>query len=232
MNMFSVYNKSSLNMSDVKESSIDLIMTSPPYNLGTEYLDFKDKQTHTDYLSMMKGVLSECKRVLNPNGKLVIEAADTVFIDGVYIQLASLIQDICKNLGLYLENRHINFASSTDGIEVPDHGWGKNFTTKDDTHSNSQQILVFSKIKNRKFADGKIFYFNYKETDGHPCPFSKEECDGLLDLYFKKGQAVLDPFMGTATLGVEVLRRGGSFYGYEIVKEFYEKALNKLEKER
>ena len=42
--------------------------------------------------------------------------------------------------------------------------------------------------------------------------------------------SVLDPFMGTANLGVEVLRRGSKFYGYDIVKKYYGFAKKKLER--
>jgi DNA modification methylase len=40
----------------------------------------------------------------------------------------------------------------------------------------------------------------------------------------------LDPFMGTANLGVQVIKRGGIFFGYEIDTGFYETAKRKLEK--
>ena len=40
---------------------------------------------------------------------------------------------------------------------------------------------------------------------------------------------VLDPFMGTANLGVSTIKKGGMFFGYEIAEKFYNTAKKKLE---
>ena len=226
--MFQIFNHSSEEMSEKEDGSIDLIIAGPPYNIGTKYEDFGDEYSITEYRKIMGKIFSECFRILNRNGLLIIESSDTTFLNGRYIALASLLQDICLEIGFSLKERHINFIKTKEGIELLDHGWKKNYTTKKNAHSNSHQFLVFSKSKTRfNPRAGKIFYSNYLESKEHPCPFPESHFL-LLDKYFQKGNSVLDPFMGTATLGVEVLKRGGNFYGYELVKSFYETALKKL----
>jgi DNA modification methylase len=226
--MFLLYNHTSEDMSETKDESVDLILTSPPYNIGTKYSDFKDADSFEIYKKTLEKIFSECYRVLNKDGRLIIEVADTVFMKGKYVTLAALTQFICTKIGFYLEERHINFISTDNGIELLDHGWENNYTTSKDAHSNCQQFLVFTKVKKDFKDQGEILYHNYKTSPEHPCPFPQEHFDYFLSKYFKPGFTVLDPFAGTAGLGIEVLKRGGNYIGYELIKEFYEVALEKL----
>jgi DNA modification methylase len=227
--MFKLYNHSSEDMSETVNSSVDLILTSPPYNIGTKYSDFKDANSFDVYKKTLEKIFSECYRVLNNDGRLIIEVADTVFMKGKYVALAALTQSICLKAGFALEERHINFISTNKGIELLDHGWESDYTTIKDAHSNCQHFLVFTKTKNDFKNQGEILYHNYKTSTEHPCPFPQEHFDYFLGKYFKSGFTVLDPFAGTAGLGVEVIKRGGNYIGYELIKEFYEVGLNKLD---
>ncbi|MGD9672434.1 MAG: site-specific DNA-methyltransferase [Candidatus Nitrosocosmicus sp.] len=52
----------------LEADSIDVVVTSPPYNIGTNYGTYKDKIPRKDYLSWLKHVSIEIKRVLKKNG--------------------------------------------------------------------------------------------------------------------------------------------------------------------
>lgn len=224
---YSIFNKSSEKMSECEAGSVDLIVTSPPYNIGTTYGNNQDSASFDSYEKMISDILSECSRVLKSDGKMVIEVADSILIDRNYVQLANFVQNICLKLGLSIAERHINFIKSENGILQPDHDWDGNFYTKNNAHSNCHQWLVFSK-KKVAFNSGKIFYLDYKESEEHPCPFPEAICQTILGMYYEEGFTVLDPFMGTATLGVHVIDRGGIFKGYEIDAEIYDIAEQKL----
>lgn len=228
--MYKIYNKSSENMSEIKNGEIDLIVAGPPYNINTDYSEFKDNSNHKKYVETLKTIFKECYRVLNFKGTLIIESADSTFSNKNYVQLAGLIQKICINTGFYLEERHINFVKSLNGIELPEDSFKKNYITNKEAHSNCHQFLVFRKIKIKPKLKGKIFYFDYKKTKEHPCPFPSKTYKTLLSMYYSKGNNVLDPFMGSAVLGVEVLERKGNFFGYEIVSKYFKKANEKLKK--
>ncbi len=227
--MFQIYNKSSEKMSEIDNNLIDLIVTSPPYNIGTTYGNNEDRVTFDDYEKMLNRVFSECYRVLKNDGKIIIEIADSILIDKNYVQLASMVQNICLKLGYFICERHINFIKSEHGILMPDHDWNNNFYTSNNSHSNCHHWLVFTKTKS-KFNNGKIFYLNYKESKEHPCPFPVEIYKTILDMYLKGGFTVLDPFMGTANMGTEVLERGGNFFGYELDEKIFEFAKINLSK--
>jgi DNA modification methylase len=226
--MFKIYNKSSVNMAEIDHSSIDLIITSPPFNLGTKYENFEDNLEINVYFDILKNVIKECFRVLKNDGLFVIEVSDTIFSNKLYIELAGLIQHYCIKEGFSLKKRDFNFANTKDYIQIPDHGWDKDYTTFSNAHSNLNQIMVFSK-KNINFnINSQVTYSNYVPSNIHPCPFPKNHISLFLNSYFKKGFNVLDPFMGTAELGAEVIKRKGNFFGYEIVKKYYEEANKKL----
>lgn len=223
--MFSIYNKSSTEMAEIAGGSVDLIYTSPPYNIATPYgkQSESDKSGTESYQKLLRDVFSECARILKSDGKLIIEVADTVLTNGQYIQLAGFIQSHCINLGLKIEERHINFVRSENGQELPEHYWTKDYVAERDTHSNSHQLIVFSKSKDTQFkGEGRILYIDYVSTKEHPCPTPQSMSDFILKNYYKDGMVVADPFMGTAGFGKEVLRNGGDFIGYETNKPIFD----------
>jgi site-specific DNA-methyltransferase (adenine-specific) len=213
-------------MSEIPDASVDLVMTSPPYNIGTQYGTNPDKLRLADYQKLLQNVFAECNRVLKSDGLLIIECADSILTDGVYIQLAGYVQSLCVGLGCTVRARHINFAYSKNGVELPENEkWNSEYQTTGDTHSNCHQIVVLSKSESTTFdRDGEVMYFDYVSTEGHPCPTPQGIYDFVLQRYFKKGMVVADPFMGTAILGADVLKRGGTFIGYELDPSIFELA--------
>jgi site-specific DNA-methyltransferase (adenine-specific) len=59
-------------MKELPEAFIDIIVTSPPYNIGKEYTTYKDDKTRIDYLDWMEQVAVESKRVLKDNGSFFL----------------------------------------------------------------------------------------------------------------------------------------------------------------
>ncbi len=223
---YHLYNSSSEHMSAVGDAIVDLIVGSPPYNIGTTYSTNTDVSSVAEFHSLLRTVFGECMRVLKPNGKLIVESADTVYSNGVYTSLSGLIQQIGGQLGLSLVHRHISFTLTERGVELPEHGWEKDFTTTGNAHSNCHQLLVFEKsdaaFDERK---GQVLYYNYPSNEeGHPCPSSPIMIEFILSHYFNPGDVVLEPFMGTGRLGRAVVQKGGTFLGYELEKEFFDTA--------
>ena len=81
-----IYNRNSADMSDVEDSTINAIITSPPYfqmrDYGTENEIGQERHVET-YLNNLIEVFKECKRVLREDGNLFVNINDCV-IDGQY----------------------------------------------------------------------------------------------------------------------------------------------------
>lgn len=221
-------------MEQVPDASVDSVVTSPPYNIGTKYGNISDDCSEPEYWLMMKRVLTESVRVLHSGGKMVVQTADTVLSWG-YCQHAALLTCMLRGLGMSLMQRHYALVDSLDGVEASERSLvGRHFISATNfgakAHSNTHQWLVFVKGSVEWNPKGEILYFKSVPEENHPCPFGDEEIAFVLDRYFPEHGVVLDPFMGIAKLGVEVVRRGGSFIGYELSPEIYAVAERNLSK--
>jgi adenine-specific DNA-methyltransferase len=81
--------------------SMQLVVTSPPYNLGKEY----EKRLHLDdYISQQREVVTECVRVLNERGSICWQVGN--YVDaGAIIPLDSLLYPVFAGFGLRMRNR-------------------------------------------------------------------------------------------------------------------------------
>ena len=90
-------------LKQLKSESIDLIVSSPPYNVGKEY---EDRVSIEDYLAFYKELVAEMFRVLKPSGNIAWETGN--YIDNKeVIPLDILFYPIFKDVGFKLRNRII-----------------------------------------------------------------------------------------------------------------------------
>ena len=107
---------SSENMKGLPDNSIHLMITSPPYNVGKDY----DKDLSLDeYLSMLKKVFNEVKRVLVTGGRVCLNVANLG--RKPYIPLHSHIIQIMSELGFFMRGEIIWDKSSSAGAST---AWG------------------------------------------------------------------------------------------------------------
>ena len=88
-------------MRPLKKNSMKLIMTSPPYNIGKSY---EKKSPLKNYIQDQAQVISECVRLLHPNGSLCWQVGNHVH-DGEIFPLDIILYHIFKDHGLKLRNR-------------------------------------------------------------------------------------------------------------------------------
>src|SRR5580765_7454537 len=81
--------------------SVQLIVTSPPYNIGKQY---ESRLTIDDYLELQKRTLALATRSLAESGSLCWQVGNHVAGGEIY-PLDLLLYPICKDLGLKLRNR-------------------------------------------------------------------------------------------------------------------------------
>lgn len=68
-----IHFKSSENMEELDDNSVELIVTSPPYNADWAYGGHDDNMDYqTEYLPMLARVFEECWRVLRPSGRMIV----------------------------------------------------------------------------------------------------------------------------------------------------------------
>ncbi len=109
-----IFNHSSEDMYEIPDKSVDLIVTSPPYNIDIQYgnktvngkvseskgVKYADNMKEEDYRHMLGTVFSECKRVVSDTGSIWINIKNRC-IDGVVLP-PFWIQDYFQDM--YLKN--------------------------------------------------------------------------------------------------------------------------------
>lgn len=230
------------------DSYIDLIVSSPPYNLGKEY---EYKRALAIYLEEQTRVLSECARVLSPTGSIFWQVG-SYSNNGILLPLDVRLFPILEDLGLLPRNRIVwarqhglhgrrKFSARYETIL-----W---FTKGDDYIFNLDEIRVPQKYQNKKawrgekkgeytcHPDGKnpgdIWVFrnvkhNHEEQTIHPCQFPEDMIARIVLATTNPGDLVLDPYMGAGTVAVVSREAGRHFLGAELDSIYHATAEQRL----
>jgi DNA modification methylase len=108
-------------MNAVPDASVQLIVTSPPYNVAKDYTDHNDDLSLGEYVALLNAVWRECYRVLAPGGRLCINVANTD--RKPYLSLVSVIDEQLRTSGqTWLHRGHIIWdKGASAGIST---AWG------------------------------------------------------------------------------------------------------------
>ncbi len=206
-----VYNGDSRNLSFIPDNSVDLVVTSPPYNVGIKYANHDDGMSMDDYLAMLEQVWTECHRVLAPGGRIAINVAG---VDRKpYIPLHAYISLQMNKLGFQMRGEIIWNKGASVGVSTAWGSWcSPSNPTLRDVH---EYILVFTKgdwkmahkgesdLVSEEFVAYTKSVWEFPTVSakkvGHPAPFPVELPSRLIKLYTYKDDVVLDPFNGSGT---------------------------------
>ena len=236
-----VYCKASESMEEIPDSSVHLMVTSPPYNVSKEY----DEDLSIDeYRSLIRRVMSETYRKLVPGGRACINIANVG--RKPYIPLHAFIIEDMLSIGYYMRGEIIWDKGSSAGVST---AWGSWRSAANpvlrDVH---EYILVFCKGTFSRKARGRNSTIEREEflawtksvwsfpsvsakSIGHPAPFPIELPRRLIQLYTFEGDVVLDPFCGSGTTCLAALESDRYYIGYEIKQEYVDLAMRRIREE-
>ena len=230
-------------MEEVKDQSIALMVTSPPYNVGMEY---EEKKSCGDYLEWLFSVWRTARKKLIPGGRFAINIANIG--RNPYIPLASYITQQLLDLGMISEGEIIwlkpisgQKANTTFGSwRMPSnpaladrHEYVLIFR-KDERKRDISEVPPHIKEKSRLSKEAFLnlrsstWRINPVPKNGHPCPFPLEKPSRLISLYSLTGDVILDPFMGSGTTAVAAQQLDRRYIGYEIIKKYCDLAEKRL----
>ncbi|MGW8250210.1 MAG: DNA-methyltransferase, partial [Anaerolineales bacterium] len=237
-NLDRLFCKSSQTMDELPDSSIHLMVTSPPYNASKDYDEDLNLE---EYLHLLLQVWRETYRVLVPGGRACINVANLG--RKPYVPLHAYVIDQMLTIGFLMRGEIIwNKASSAS----PSTAWGSWRSAANpvlrDVH---EYILVFSKasfsrqtgrkentIARDDFLEWTKSVWNFPAVSakkvGHPAPFPEELPHRLIQMYTFKGDVVLDPFAGSGTTCLSALADGRHYVGYEISPQYIQHARQRL----
>lgn len=214
-------------MREIPDRSVQLMVTSPPYNVTKEYDADLSLQ---EYLELLRRVFSETYRALAEGGRACVNVANLG--RRPYLPLSDFISRIMLEIGFRMRGEIIWNKGARAGTSM---AWGTWKSASNpvlrDVH---EYILVFSKggflrkkspehentITKEQFMEWTrsvwVMQPESAKKVGHPAPFPVELPYRLIQLYTFKGDVVLDPFMGSGTSAIAALKAERSYIGYEI----------------
>lgn len=230
------------------DSAFQLIVTSPPYNLGKAY---ESRRALDDYLAQQEAVIAECVRLLADSGSLCWQVGN--YVDkGEVLPLDTLLYPIFRKRGMKLRNRIVwHFGH---GLHCTKRLSGRyetiNWWTKTDSYTwNLDAIRVPSKYPGKRHFKGPnigklsgnplgknpsdVWAFpnvksNHPEKTSHPCQFPVELVERLVLSMTNPGDALLDPYMGVGSAVVAALKHGRAGHGCDTVEDYVEIAKERV----
>lgn len=236
-------------MRKLSNGSMNLIVTSPPYNLGKEYEAKKTSQEI--YKEEQAACIAEAVRLLHPQGSICWQVGNHVE-NGEIFPLDILLYDLFKNHGLKLRNRII--WTFGHGLHCQKRFSGRHetilwFTKSEDYTFNLDPVRIPSKYPNKKHfkgpRKGKVssnpmgknpedvwdipnVKWNHVEKTDHPCQFPVGLIERLVLALTNEGNNVLDPYIGVGSTAIAALKHGRNIYGCDKEKDYIDRAWERI----
>lgn len=224
----------------LKPNTIDLIVTSPPYNVDIAYTEYKDGDSYEQYLDFSKKWLKQAYKVLKDDGRLCLNVA----LDknkGGQRSVAADLTVLAKKTGF---NYHSTIIWNEGNISRRT-AWGSFKSASAPYVIAPVEVIIllykkqwkklskgFSDISKQEFMDwtNGLWTFNgeSKKRIGHPAPFPLELPRRCIKLFSYVGDTVLDPFLGSGTtlIAAHLYKRNG--VGIEIDKGYFDLAVKRV----
>jgi site-specific DNA-methyltransferase (adenine-specific) len=227
----------------IPDRSIDLIITSPPYNFGHDYAQDSNNDTHewTSYFEQLLIVWRECERVLKTGGRIAVNI-QPLFSD--YVPTHHVISHQLANLGLLWkaeflwEKNNYNAKYTAWGswkspsmpyikytwefIEVFDKGTHKKEGRREDIDITGDEFKEW--VLGKWSFPPEIRMKDYS----HPAMFPEELPRRLMKLFSYKNDIVLDPFNGAGTTTLVAWKLHRRFIGIDVSQQYCDMALQRL----
>lgn len=229
-------------MRRLADESMNLIVTSPPYNLGKEY---EERQSQDDYVKEQMACIVEAVRLLHPTGSICWQVGNHVQ-NGEIFPLDIILYPLFKNAGLQLRNRIV--WTFGHGLHCQKRFSGRHetilwFTKTDNYIFNLNPVRVPAKYPEKKYFKGPKkgeisgnplgknpadvwdipnVKSNHVEKTDHPCQFPIGLVERLVLALTHEGDSVLDPYIGVGSSAIAALKHGRHAYGCDLDKRYIE----------
>ncbi len=237
-----IYNADILTIGAIEDESIDLIVTSPPYDVDIKYKSYDDNIPYTEYLDFTEKWLERCYRFSKRDGRLCLN----IPLDknkGGQQSVCADVTTIAKDLGW---KYHATVIWNEQNISRRT-AWGSWLSASAPyVIAPVEVILVMYKKRWKKIHKGDsdisrdeflewtnaVWSFSGESRNriGHPAPFPIELPRRCIKLFSYMGDTVLDPFLGSGTTLIACHENGRNGIGVEINREYCDLSVNRLQK--
>ena len=242
INGITLINDDFLNV-DLPKESIDLIVTSPPYNVGIDYNQHDDTIPYDEYLDWTKQWLKKALTLLKKDGRLCLNIPldkNKGGIKPVYADIVKIALDVGFKYQTTIIWNEQNISRRT--------AWGS-FMSASAPYviAPVETIVVLYKESWKKLSKGEsditkekfiewtnglwTFPGESKKRIGHPAPFPLELPKRCIKLFSYVGDIVLDPFLGSGTTAIAAYKLRRKAIGVEIDEKYFDLAIKRISRE-
>lgn len=241
-------------MLSLPAGSVDVVVTSPPYNLNIKYGTYQDDLPRENYLRWLGDVFAAVKHCLSDNGHFFLNVGYSNIDPWVGMDVAQVARQhfILQNNFTWVKSIYVN--NKTSGHFKPINSkrfvnptWEHLYHFTKDGNIPIDRLAVGVPYEYKSNIDrfegntsgdvrcrGNTWFIPYdtianreKARGKHPATFPVALVDQCVKLSGKKG-IVLDPFMGTGTTAVAAKQLGLDYVGYDIDSDYIEFAEQRL----
>lgn len=236
-------------MKNIPSESIDLTVTSPPYNIGKEYENITDLNTYIEWCSKW---MNEIYRITKPSGTFWLNVGYLeVLKKGLAVPIPYLLwdkspfyflQEVVWNYGAgvackkrfsprneklmwYIKNPN-DYTFNLDEVRDPNVKYPnqkKNGKLRcNPLGKNPSDVWQIKKVTSGKDRASK-------ERTSHPAQFPLELVERVIKSSSHKGELILDPFMGSGSTAESALKNDRYVIGFEVKSEYIKLAKNRIE---
>ena len=227
---------------------INLIFTSPPFNVGISYIDHIDTMTYETYLEWSEKWIKKCYDLQPDDGRIVINIPFTTTPihlkkkkgdDAINFPMVSDMTNVCRKVG-YKYYRTVVWKKLGSSKTC----WGSYKSAScPQMIDPSEGLIIFyktqwkRKTKGTSTMSGKEFLTYIKNVwdirpetrSKHPAAFSMLLSDVVIKMFSYKEDLVMDNFLGSGTTGDSAVRLGRNFIGIEKSTDYFNMAKERID---
>ena len=262
MTEHTLYHADARELSFIKDKSVHLVLTSPPYFNLKEYRKGNNQlgiiNDYQQFVDELEKVWKECYRILVPGGRIVCVVGDVCLSRRKYgrhvvMPLHSDIAVSCRKIGfdnlnpiLWHKISNASYEANTNSSIL-----GKPYEPNAIIKNDVEYILMerkpggYRKPTEKQREESRIDKEDFQNwfsqiwempgastRNGHPAPFPLELATRLVKMFSFVGDVVLDPFSGSGTTMLAAINTNRNSIGIETEEYYCRSTIQRLDNSR
>lgn len=262
MTEHTLYHADARDLSFIKDKSVHLVLTSPPYFNLKEYRKGNNQlgiiDDYQQFVDELEKVWKECYRILVPGGRIVCVVGDVCLSRRKYgrhvvMPLHSDIAVSCRKIGfdnlnpiLWHKISNASYEANTNSSIL-----GKPYEPNAIIKNDMEYILMerkpggYRKPTEKQREESRIDKEDFQNwfsqiwempgastRNGHPAPFPLELATRLVKMFSFVGDVVLDPFSGSGTTMLAAINTNRNSIGVETEEYYCKSTIQRLDNNR
>jgi site-specific DNA-methyltransferase (adenine-specific) len=235
-------------LSKMESGEVDVIVTSPPYNINKDYNEYQDNMDEFEYLEWIGNVADELKRVLDKEGSLFLNLGDNPSDELRAFEIVKQFDMCVQNTIHWVKHIDISMEDNPEGENI---NIGNYQPINSDRYLHNSHEYIFHLTKNgnveidkeangveysdksnidrwesstEKRGRGNIWFIPYttvSSSKSHPASFPNKLPKMCIKMHgVEKCESVLDPFAGVGSTLIASKELSINSIGFEIDEEY------------